>query len=94
MTDNNEEFTNEKSLRNTILDPKKDNEEIGETLSEPKSLSKKNLLIILALVLTVVLLFSGIVLYVFLRGEQEINQEFSVTIEVFKYRKERGEKEH
>jgi len=57
---------------------------------------KKILLIILVLVLTVVLLFSGVALYVFLRGEPEkkINQEFSVTIEVFKYRKERGEKEH
>ena len=96
MEDKNEEFTNEKSLRNTILDEKKDNEEIEDTSPKPKSLSKKNLLIILVLILTVVLLFSGIALYVFLRGEPEkkINQEFSVTIEVFKYRKEHGEKEH
>ena len=96
MEDKNEEFTNEKSLRNTILEEKKDNEEIVETSPKPKSLSKKNLLIILVLILTVVLLFSGIALYVFLRGEpeKEIDQEFSVTIEVFKYRKEHGEKEH
>ena len=31
MEDKNEEFTNEKSLRNTILEEKKDNEEIEDT---------------------------------------------------------------
>ena len=84
MKDNSEEFTNEKSLRSTILEEKKDNEEIEKTLPEPKSLSKKNFLIILAAILTVVLLISGIILYIFLRDDPEkevaIDQEFSVTI--------------
>ena len=62
MKDNSEEFTNEKSLRSTILEEKKDNEEIEKTLPEPKSLSKKNFLIILAAILTVVFLISGIIL--------------------------------
>ena len=55
MEDKNEEFTNEKSLRSTILEEKKDNEEVAEASPEPQSFSKKNLLIILVLVLIVVL---------------------------------------
>ena len=42
MEDKNEEFTNEKSLRSTILEEKKDNEEVAEASPEPQSLSKKN----------------------------------------------------
>ena len=95
MEDNDEEFKNKKSLRNTILDNKDKAED--KNLNTIK-LSKKTIMIISIIIICVIIIVTAIVLYFVLRNKDEstpeIEQEFSVTIEVFKYRKNKGEKEH
>ena len=90
------------SVRSTILE-EKDNEE--PSAPGKKRLSQKALIIIVICVVCVIAISLGLALYFILRDNDEENseentpiteipQEFSVTIEVFKYRKGKGEKEH
>ena len=97
---NNEEFG--QSIRSSIMD-EKDKEDENPT-QDKKFFSNKKTLIIIILTTCIAAIIVGIVLYVVLRDKDDDNngstppiikeQNFSVTIEVFKYRKGRGEKEH
>ena len=90
------------SVRSTIME-EKDNGD--PSAPGKKRLSQKALIIIVICVVCVIAISLGLALYFILRDNDEenpeentpipeITQEFSVTIEVFKYRKGRGEKEH
>ena len=88
------------SVRSSIMDEK--DKEIESPTQNKKSFFNKNTLIITILTACIVVIIIGIVLYIILRDNDDDNnysipikdQNFSVTIEVFKYRKGRGEKEH
>ena len=95
--DNNEGLEIQESLRGTIADNnEKNTDENGGAI--PKSFPKKDLIIIIALIAAVVVVFLAITLYALLRDNKDdetiVQQEFSVTIEVFGERKELGENEH
>ena len=97
MADKAEEpFTNDKSVRNSLLNDKE---------QEIKAITLKYKIIIAVLSVCVVGLIIGFVVYAILKEKVsddeekkeepepiiEAEQEFSITIEVFKYRKGRGD---
>ena len=95
--DNNEGLEIQESLRGTIADNNEKNtdENVGAI---PKSFPKKDLIIIIALIAAVVVVFLAITLYALLRDNKDdetiVQQEFSVTIEVFGEKKGLGFNEH
>ena len=86
------------SISDELLDQKENEKE--KISQDKKACLDKNTKIILILSVCVVLIIIAIVLYVLLHDkENEENnsikeQKFSVTIDIFKIRKGKGEKEH
>ena len=94
MKDDNEELANQDSARSSILVNKDEITEEDDS-KIPKKFPKKDLIIIISLVAAVLVVFAGVTLFALLRGNKEkVDQEFSVTIEVFGEKKGFGEKEH
>ena len=94
MEDDIGEFINEKSLRNTIMGNKDKN-------SNSFKLNKKSRVLLIIFVICGTITVTGLLLYHILSNRNnnklkpyELEQEFSVTVEIFKYRKGKGEKEH
>ena len=89
------------SIRSTIVEGKEN--DADEINPSKKKTSQKTIIIISVLTVCIIALIIGIVLYLILKNDTpsdepepiiEQPQNFSVTIEVFKYRKGKGEKEH
>ena len=87
MEDDKEEFTNEQNLRDSIMDDKNKN---------TSKFNKKKVIIISIISICAIAVIFGIILFLSLKDEDttDMEQEFSVTIEVFKDIKNQGEKEH